>query len=85
MKPQFDKIGREARFWAEDTEIRDERQAQAPTDSSTLNRADDRFAARMEPRYFGVQRIPRLGSPCLLLGFSLQIVKMCTGTEMLPD
>jgi hypothetical protein len=39
----------------------------------------------MEPRHFGVQRIPRLGRPGLLLGLSLEIVKMRTGTEMLPD
>jgi hypothetical protein len=85
MKAQFDKIGGEARLRTEDTEIRDERQSKAPTDSGTVNRTDDGFAAGMEPRHFGVQRIPCLGSPCLLLGLSLQIVKMCTCTEMLPD
>jgi hypothetical protein len=50
-----------------------------------MNRANDGFAAGMKPHYFGVQRIPCLGGPRLLLGLSLQVVKMRACTEMLPD
>ena len=76
---------RQARHRTKDAEIRGQRQAKAPTDDGPLNRANDGFAAGMKPHYFGVQRIPCLGGPRLLLGLSLQVVKMRACTEMLPD